>query len=1333
MKKRFLSTLLALCMMLTLLPTAARAEDTATSGTCGDNVFWSYDEGTKTLTISGTGDMEDYDILHDSYAPWYSPYGESSQIKNVVINYGVTSIGQDSFAYFASLANVSIPQGITRIGPYAFLCCENLSSIVIPDSVITIGYNAFAGCTNLTNVKLSSNLTSIEDSAFGDCSSLVSIDIPSSVTSMGDHVFDRCTNLDNIVIPYGVTRIGERTFSQCSNLKNISIPNSVTSIGYCAFSDCISLTEINIPDSVTSIEDSAFSVCRSLKSISIPNSVKIIGGGLFEFCDNLTSVSLPNSVESIESSAFFNCKNLSSISIPTSVKSIGTYAFHYSNNLKDVYYAGSETEWKNIAIEQYNDPLTSANIHYGSTGPDIGPISSAQWTSLFPANGTTDIEHTYAKFYITFDREIASIEGQPYVADVDLTMQNGFAIYRASDDKLIYTPSQYETHNFILNTAKDRVSITPTNGNLLFEPDTEYYIVMRNGFVNFKDGATNQAINKGDWMFTTAPIPVDETGFKLGVDTLSFNNVEGFFGSNAFKISDEYYNKLKEVLSFKERCLIADQKWRDFMNNLMKGFGGECFGMTTVMARMYAKQLSPEDWGGENTFSLDTPKNDEYVASLIYYHHLLQALPQFLNEDRKETQESIARELVSALLDGTSPVIVNIETLAGEHSILAYAIDEISDSNKYIIYVADPNCLALVKGPDATAAPPSLLYIDKNSYRPTSLISGMNGRDSGVKSFVSVISDFSLFDRFNLESQWEGVTHNIPSLGILATTAASFTIESGGRQAVVQDGNIVKDDLPIYTTYKNLNGTNEAETFIYCIENADSYKMTLPASNTKYNTSMTFGNVDIYSSVNSNASTISFNSNGTVSIDNSTSSSDISTTTASTFDSWYVLTVTSEAANLVLTPKSGECAISSSESLGNISIIGSDDWNETTLSANVTGNNAHALEITKPSAATELVLKSDDGSIIANSPMSYSVIYMTQGGSFVDAVMQVPYGSKITAPTNPTYPGYSFGGWYKDNACSAGQEWNFDTDTVTENIALYAKWNKGTSGGSGSSGSSGSSGGSSGGSSSATSSGTNSITVPTVTGGKVSVSPKSASKGTKITITATPDQGYQLDSISVVDAAKKQIDLTKISDTQYSFIMPGSKVQIAVNFKKIEVEPEEKVTPFDDVSANAYYYDAVLWAVEKGITSGTTATTFSPDNTCTRAQTVTFLWRAAGSPAPASRENPFIDLKPGAYYYDAVLWAVEKGITSGTTKTTFDPDATVTRGQTVTFLYRVAGSPAAEGRAAFTDIADGAYYANAVTWAAANGITGGTTPTTFSPSNGCTRAQIVTFLYRANN
>ena len=173
--------------------------------------------------------------------------------------------------------------------------------------------------------------------------------------------------------------------------------------------------------------------------------------------------------------------------------------------------------------------------------------------------------------------------------------------------------------------------------------------------------------------------------------------------------------------------------------------------------------------------------------------------------------------------------------------------------------------------------------------------------------------------------------------------------------------------------------------------------------------------------------------------------------------------------------------------------------------------------------------------------------------------------------------------------------------------------------------------------------------------------------------------------------------------------------------------------PFVDVKEGAYYYDAVLWAVDQKITSGTSATTFSPDASCTRAQMVTFLWCAAGSPKAENTKNPFTDVKADAYYYDAVLWAVEKGVTSGTSATTFSPDATVTRGQTVTFLYRNAGSPDVTGTMPFTDVEADAYYAKAVLWAVQQKITTGTSETTFSPANDCTRGQIVTFLYRVQN
>jgi len=201
--------------------------------------------------------------------------------------------------------------------------------------------------------------------------------------------------------------------------------------------------------------------------------------------------------------------------------------------------------------------------------------------------------------------------------------------------------------------------------------------------------------------------------------------------------------------------------------------------------------------------------------------------------------------------------------------------------------------------------------------------------------------------------------------------------------------------------------------------------------------------------------------------------------------------------------------------------------------------------------------------------------------------------------------------------------------------------------------------------------------------------------------------------------------------------MPDRNVTFSALWKSVETgevvggtTAELPAVTFTDVSKDAFYYDAVLWAVEKGVTSGTSDTTFSPEQTCTRAQTVTFLWRAMGEPEPKTTNNPFTDVAADAYYYKAVLWAVEKGVTNGTSDTTFSPNATVTRGQAVTFQWRAAGGTKSGAANPFTDVADGAYYYNAVLWAVEHQVTQGTSASTFSPDSGCTRGQIVTFLHR---
>ena len=262
-------------------------------------------------------------------------------------------------------------------------------------------------------------------------------------------------------------------------------------------------------------------------------------------------------------------------------------------------------------------------------------------------------------------------------------------------------------------------------------------------------------------------------------------------------------------------------------------------------------------------------------------------------------------------------------------------------------------------------------------------------------------------------------------------------------------------------------------------------------------------------------------------------------------------------------------------------------------------------------------------------------------------------------------------------------------------------------------------------SSSSGSSGSYAVSAPSTKNGDVTVSPKNASKGDRVTVTVTPDKGYELDKLTVKDASGNKLKLTDKGNGKYTFTMPGSKVTVSAEFVE-----EQAASIFADVPADAYYAKAVEWAVKKGITNGKANGLFGSNDPCTRGQIVTFLWRAAGSPAPKGTAKVPADVLPGSYCYDAVAWALENGITNGLADGTFGVNNTCTRGQSVTFLYRAMGTAPTTVNG-FTDVAAGDFYAEAVAWAVENGVTNGTSASTFSPNAGCTRVQIVTFLYRA--
>lgn len=436
------------------------------SGACGQNLNWKLNsEGI--LTISGTGEMENYttDYGHNYQdVPWYE---NCKKIKKVIIQSGVTSIGGKAFQDCSSLTSITIPEGVTRIGEYtfndcssltginlpesmrsignyAFMGCKGLTSITFPEGVTNIGWYVFSGCSSLTSVTLPASMTGRINGIFSGCRSLTNITIPEGVTSIGEYTFNGCSSLTNMTLPKGVKNIGYSAFENCSSLTSVTIPEGVTSIGYSAFEDCSSLasitlpqgtmhigyrtfsgcdslTNIIIPESVTSIESEVFRGCRKLTSIMLPKGMTSIPDGMFYDCNSLTGITVPEGVTSIGKEAFRGCRKLTSITLPEGMTSIGRFAFYACDGLMDVTYHSTMERWEKISIESNNNYLLNATIH--CTDGDIVPNTENSITT-----GTASTSDS--KFQATFADAKA---GKEYVVLVSRAKYNSL-----SADNLIY-------------------------------------------------------------------------------------------------------------------------------------------------------------------------------------------------------------------------------------------------------------------------------------------------------------------------------------------------------------------------------------------------------------------------------------------------------------------------------------------------------------------------------------------------------------------------------------------------------------------------------------------------------------------------------------------------------------------------------------------------------------------------------------------------------------------------------------------------------------------------------------------------------------------------------
>ena len=388
-------------------------------------------------------------------------------------------------------------------------------------------------------------------------------------------------------------------------------------------------------------------------------------------------------------------------------------------------------------------------------------------------------------------------------------------------------------------------------------------------------------------------------------------------------------------------------------------------------------------------------------------------------------------------------------------------------------------------------------------------------------------------------------------------------------------------------------------------------------------------------------------------------------------------------------------------------------------------SNHITLTVTAPRRLTAITADGVPSSVRKNAALDLSAVKVTTLDQFgtaftAEELASYPASVRWTLEKNDTHAVIS------GNTLSFGDQEgtmtlicaavNADTSVIAEK-KISIRITDSTSGG-------GSSGGGGGGGGSVSAPGY-SVSVDDVKHGTGTVSPESASKGDTVTITATPDKGYTLESLTVLDKDGKALALTDKGGGRYTFTMPAGEITV----KAVFMDDNTMLNFFTDVHAEDYYYDAVLWAAQEGVTGGTSDTLFAPNAGCTRAQAVTFLWRAAGSPEPKTLSS-FADVPADAYYAKAVAWAVENGVAKGVSETLFAPDTSCTRAQIVTFLWRAQQSPASGGENPFTDVPADAYYAQAVAWAVENGAAKGVNETAFAPDDNCTRAQIVTLIYR---
>lgn len=1331
MKKRLLSALLALCIVLTLLPGTAFAADIVASGYCGDdsnggngeNLTWLL-TADGVLTISGSGEMKNYVGYSWGLAPWCD--------------------------YRTSISQVRIGSEVTSIGDYAFSFCKNLTSIVIPN-----------------------NITNIGSSAFDNCESLTSIIIPDSVVSIGDWAFAHCTGLTNITIPDNVTNIGHDAFAFCTSLTNITLPDNIKSIEVSVFEECTSLAKITIPGSVVSIGASAFKGCTSLLSIAIPDNVTSIGSHAFYGCRSLANMVIPDGVTSIEEWTFAWCTNLVSIAIPSSVTIIEEYAF-YQDVLEDVYYSGTEAEWNRIV---HRDSPAYMRIHYSLTpapGSTITPDAAYNHfgkLDRYDYNGSAVIDgvtYQFAEEYKNSSSSIGPIWAGDYTDNYIYALYNLNAANEITalkyDRGVLCKLEGWDAANSIVDT--DLAPIAGPNGFELGLKSGDYRVsdIVKGSF------PTSQIAN---WVGDDIRIYTDgQTIYKV-------IHVEHRSGTiTAFKNGSAVVDEILYSVALGDNQLIKDinenlshyVKFTTYDNTIVELTAENLFVdyqvKLTVDSLKIKIILNGSYEFGDGGLLLCNYEDDS-VAYAFFKH-------DFWKSNYKDEQGLPRTEILLAVgqtdfgLGKKYYLKVNDSFMTNSQTGTSLADYFPSKEETYMRTTAD---VWSISNQDAGTEIDKSVYTDMfGSIEGTILYNRMHevSKDGLCAGFVISAESFYLGKVAPYEFFQSPLAYNIWDIQKSSKlNETNFDADMYIQRAFLlqwlpeaqeQLVGHVNNTKGLYEAVRQYRDTGKGCVYVrlgsketghavwaYDIEEYAGYCLiyvydcNAPTETRTIKLAGNYPNFTLfeYQYDDFNWTNISFFSDldyiaGYARRSNINLPYHILSSDSSKFS---VMTPNQETASYQNSTVSGATGVIipiTFSDTGASSETGGIYWisDSAILELDKTSQNGQGISFASKTNAISVSETSYDKLVIdtssqenemlvtlyANNKTEVNTTYtwliddeivdVAIMGSASDQYILHGYEDSVSliGVTNPTIK-VTIG----DKALNKTVEVNegeIITISLQErdgNLEIDANVE-----------------------SNPADTYTITLNASPAEGGTVTVTPTSAKSGDKVIITAKPNISYTTDSVTVTNSNGNSVSVTDNGDGTYAFTMAASQVTVSATFVPVETP---WVNPFTDVQPSAYYYDAVAWAVENGITYGITDITFGPDMACTRAQIVSFLWRAVGSPK-MSGTNPFTDVTATDYYYDAVLWAVENGVTAGITSTTFGPNEPCTRAQAVSFLYRAKNSPVVSGTSSFMDLASGAYYVDAVQWAVNTGVTAGTSDTTFSPEQICTRAQIVSFLYR---